>query len=66
MLECPILTNDGIASAIRERPTLKSLSVRCRSDQSPDNSWLHFIDSLINLEGLITSLDLSRSHISDD
>ncbi|KAK2432270.1 F-box/LRR-repeat protein [Trifolium repens] len=65
MLECPNLTDEGIASAIRERPTLKSLSVRWSSYQSPDNSRLHFIHSLMNLEGL-TSLDLSFSHISDD
>ncbi|PNX87142.1 F-box/LRR-repeat protein, partial [Trifolium pratense] len=66
MMEWPILTNDGIASAaILERPTLKSLSVRWISYQSHDNIRLHFIDSLVSLKDL-TSLDLSPSHISDD
>jgi len=65
MLKCPFLTHDGVASAIRERPTLKSLSVRWRSNGSYDNISSHFIGSLLSLNGL-TCLNLSSLRISDE
>ncbi|GAU47713.1 hypothetical protein TSUD_177180 [Trifolium subterraneum] len=65
MLNCRLLTQDGIASAIRERPSLTSLSITVRSNGSPNNIDSHFIDSLVSLKGL-TCLDLSFSQISDE
>ncbi|GAU49385.1 hypothetical protein TSUD_177340 [Trifolium subterraneum] len=65
MLNCPLLTQDGIASAIRERPSLTSLSVSVWSNGSPTNIGSHFIDSLVSLKGL-TCLDLSCSQISNE
>ncbi|GAU34831.1 hypothetical protein TSUD_259110 [Trifolium subterraneum] len=60
MLKCPLLTRHGIASAIRQRPTLRSLcSYQCGNISS------HFIDSLLSLKGL-TCLDLSYANISDE
>ncbi|PNX62094.1 F-box/LRR-repeat protein, partial [Trifolium pratense] len=49
---------DGIASAIRERPSLTSLSISLKSNGN-------IIDSLVDLKGL-TYLDLSDSCISDE
>ncbi|XP_050897992.1 uncharacterized protein LOC127104892 [Lathyrus oleraceus] len=57
------LTHHGIASAIRERPTLKSLSISWMS--SNDDISSHFINSLVSLKDL-ACLDLSYSLISDD
>ncbi|RHN65082.1 putative leucine-rich repeat domain, L domain-containing protein [Medicago truncatula] len=65
MLKCPFLTHDGVASAIRERPTLKSLSVRWRTNGSHDNIGSNFIGSLVSLNGL-TCLNLSSLRISDE
>ena len=64
MLKCPFLTQEGIASVIRERPTLKSLSIRWRSNGRLDDISSHILDSLVSLRGL-TCLDLSSLHISD-
>ncbi|GAU47710.1 hypothetical protein TSUD_177150 [Trifolium subterraneum] len=64
MFNCPLLTQDGIASAIRERPSLMSLSINLPSNGIPNNISSHFIDSLVSLKGL-TCLDLSYSQISD-
>ncbi|XP_003628174.2 F-box/LRR-repeat protein 2 [Medicago truncatula] len=65
------LTCDGIASAIRERPSLRSLSVGRQSNEcgwwsngSHDNISSHFTDSLVSLKGL-TNLDLPFLRISD-
>ncbi|KAK2386741.1 F-box/LRR-repeat protein [Trifolium repens] len=65
MLKSRFLTHHGVASAIRERTTLRSISVTCTSfDDSISTSSSYFIDSLVNLKGL-TCLDLSFSLISD-
>ncbi|CAJ2640294.1 F-box/LRR-repeat protein [Trifolium pratense] len=56
------LTQHGVASAISERTTLRSISVICTSYD--DNISSYFIDSLVNLKCL-TCLDLSFSRISD-
>ncbi|XP_058726447.1 uncharacterized protein LOC131597797 [Vicia villosa] len=63
LLLCSFLTQHGIASAIRERPTLKSLSIHLIS--SNGNISSHLIDSLVSLKDLVC-LDLSYSRISDD
>ncbi|XP_045798143.1 transport inhibitor response 1-like protein Os05g0150500 [Trifolium pratense] len=62
---CPLLTQDGIASAIRERPSLTSLSIsfRCNGNQNNINS--HVIDSFVRLKGL-TCLDFWDTEISDE
>ncbi|KAK2432268.1 F-box/LRR-repeat protein [Trifolium repens] len=64
LLGCNGITNAGIASALAQRPTLRSLSL---SDNfTPfNNITSHFIDSLVSLKGL-TCLDLFCSQISDD
>jgi F-box and leucine-rich repeat protein 2/20 len=60
MLKChPITDADVVASALRERPSLRSLSIS--SGISITN---HFIDSLVSLKGL-TCLELSYWRISD-
>jgi len=68
---------DGIASALRERPTLRSLSFcndrinleeggeRFLFDNLHFKVTSHFIDSLVSLKGL-TSLVLSFLNISDE
>jgi F-box/leucine-rich repeat protein 2/20 len=60
MLECRLLSQDGVAFGIRQRPGLRSLSFRLRS--SHDSSQL--IDSLVSLKGL-TYLDLTCSFMID-
>ncbi|RHN71563.1 putative leucine-rich repeat domain, L domain-containing protein [Medicago truncatula] len=65
MLKCPFLTHDDVASAIRERPTLKSLFVRWRTNGRHDNIGANFIGSLVSLNGL-TCLNLSSLRISDE
>ncbi|CAL5214429.1 unnamed protein product [Lathyrus oleraceus] len=60
---CSLLTHHGIASAIRERPTLKSLSINYMSNNDYISS--HFIDSLVSLKDL-TCLDLSFTRITDE
>ncbi|KAL5072402.1 hypothetical protein RYX36_011386 [Vicia faba] len=54
------ITHHGIASAIRHRPALRSLSLGLCLNESNSN----FIDSLVSLKGL-TCLDLSHSAVSD-
>lgn len=62
MFKCSFITNHGIASAIRERPGLRSLSFnKLRLFGGNDN----FFDSLVILKGL-TCIDLSYSYISDE
>jgi F-box/leucine-rich repeat protein 2/20 len=63
MLNCQFLTQYGIASAIRHRPTLRSLSFRWTYYSNIISS--HFIDSLVSLKGL-TCLYLSCIKISDE
>jgi len=58
---CQQVTNLGIACALRERPTLRSLSF---SGIRTTNNTSHFIDSLLSLKGL-TALHFSRMHISN-
>jgi len=67
MLDCYQITNpDVVASALRERPTLRSLSLSpifCSQEYRILNTY-HFIGSLVSLKGL-TCLELSYSRISD-
>ncbi|CAL5210470.1 unnamed protein product [Lathyrus oleraceus] len=63
MSNCSQLTHHGIASAILERPTLKSLSISWMSSKGDISS--HFINSVVSLKDL-TCLNLSYSLISDD
>ncbi|XP_058778955.1 uncharacterized protein LOC131652966 [Vicia villosa] len=63
LVRCGFFTYQGIASAIRERPTLKSLSITCRSKHG--NITSHFIHTILSLKDL-TCLDLTFSRISDD
>jgi F-box/leucine-rich repeat protein 2/20 len=65
MLKSPFLTYHGIASAIRQRPTLRSISFPWSSCRFHENISSNFIDSLLSLKGL-TCLDLSYAHISDE
>jgi len=64
MLNCTSITSDGIASAIREKPYLRTLSISWQSYGSHDNIKSRFIDSLLSLKSL-TCLDFLSSHISD-
>ncbi|GAU35722.1 hypothetical protein TSUD_258970 [Trifolium subterraneum] len=64
MLNLEFLSQDCIASAIRQRPTLRSLTFRS-SSYFHHNISSHFIDSLISLKGL-NCLDLSGTQISDE
>jgi F-box/leucine-rich repeat protein 2/20 len=66
------LSQDGIASAIRERPTLRSLSIRwnwltwnSESNVIQEKFSSEFIDSLVSLKEL-ACLDLSTWRISDE
>ena len=63
MFGCHALTNAGIASALRERPTLTSLllSISLHHDEFTAS---HLIDSLVSLKSL-TCLGLSAVNISD-
>jgi F-box/leucine-rich repeat protein 2/20 len=61
MFECINLTNIGIASAIRERPYLRSF---CTDLSNEMNIGMELIDSLRSLKCL-SVLDLSLSYISD-
>ncbi|GAU35696.1 hypothetical protein TSUD_258710 [Trifolium subterraneum] len=61
MFNCKNLTDNGIASAIRERPNLRSFSFNLSEEMSTSTE---LIDSLRSLERL-SSLDLSFSRISD-
>ncbi|KAK2427138.1 F-box/LRR-repeat protein [Trifolium repens] len=62
ILYCHGITDAGIASALAERPTLRSLSL---SEKPYNDITSHFIDSLVSLKGL-TCLDLHSSKVSDD
>jgi len=60
------ITNVGIASALRDRPTLRSFSfspLNMKDNMTVPTS--HFIDSLVNLKGL-TCLDLQFMNISNN
>jgi F-box and leucine-rich repeat protein 2/20 len=61
VFNCKYLTQTGIASAIRERPNLKSLSLKL----SEKVISMELIDSLRSLKGL-SSLDLSFSSCISD
>jgi F-box/leucine-rich repeat protein 2/20 len=70
MLTCYGITFDDVASALRERPTLKSLSffnTYGKADEGGDESYItsQFIASLVSLKYL-TCLDLLSSFISDE
>ncbi|RHN58642.1 putative leucine-rich repeat domain, L domain-containing protein [Medicago truncatula] len=66
IMNCSSITCIGIASANRERPTLKSISITWRSIKPRYNNInSHFIDLLVSLKGL-TCLDLSSSCIPDE
>ncbi|KAK2378436.1 F-box/LRR-repeat protein [Trifolium repens] len=63
LLDCYGITNDGIASALRKRPTLKSL---CFSSMlNPTYITSNFSDSLASLKSL-TSLDFLSFDISNE
>ncbi|KAK2420201.1 F-box/LRR-repeat protein [Trifolium repens] len=64
MFGCDEITSAGLASAIRQRPTLRSLSfsTKKRSNVFPTSQ---FIDSLVSLKGL-TCLVLDYLNISDE
>jgi len=64
MFDCDQITNAGVTSALRERPTLTSLSFSTTPNNPVFNN-LHFIDSLVSLKGL-TCLDLKHLKISDE
>ncbi|GAU35725.1 hypothetical protein TSUD_259000 [Trifolium subterraneum] len=63
----PGLTKAGIASSLRERPTLRSLSFYRFQKLYYDVGFTsqHFIDSLVSLKGL-TCIDWSHLQISDE
>jgi F-box/leucine-rich repeat protein 2/20 len=63
MFICFGITFDGIASALRERPTLRSLSFSNYYFKTSVTS--HFIASLVSLKSL-TCLDLTSSNISNE
>jgi F-box and leucine-rich repeat protein 2/20 len=64
MFECPLLTHAGIASAICQRPSLKSFSVsNFMEARERENVTAYFIDSFVSLKRL-THLDLSFSCIT--
>ncbi|KAK7294036.1 hypothetical protein RJT34_16919 [Clitoria ternatea] len=70
IFSCHFITQVGIASAIRERPGLCSLSVdnftgSKRLDFSRPHVTSSFVSSLVSLKGL-NCLDLSCSSISDE
>jgi len=70
LLQCFDITFDGIATALRERPTLRTLAfsktngpVKVTNESTYITS--HFISSLVSLKCL-ASLDLLSSNISDE
>jgi F-box/leucine-rich repeat protein 2/20 len=63
MLNSPFVTIDHIASAIRERPGLRSLSFAKLMGLFQNYNF--FYNSLVSLKGL-TCLDLSYSYVKDD
>ncbi|KAK2420206.1 F-box/LRR-repeat protein [Trifolium repens] len=65
ILKCDEITSEGLASALRERPTLTSLSFSITPSNPVVFTTSHFIDSLVSLKGL-TSLVLHGLLISDD
>ncbi|PNX83097.1 F-box/LRR protein, partial [Trifolium pratense] len=67
IFDCFGLTSAGISSSLRERPTLRSLSLSDSYEQLDYDERLnsHFIDSLVSLKGL-TCIDLTRLQISDE
>ncbi|KEH44482.1 putative leucine-rich repeat domain, L domain-containing protein [Medicago truncatula] len=66
LFDCNYLTNIGIASAICERPNLKSFSISFCKIRENQRMYVSskMISSLRNLKGL-TCLDLSSARISD-
>ncbi|KAK2420208.1 F-box/LRR-repeat protein [Trifolium repens] len=62
MLTCNDITYTGLASVLRKRPTLKSLSFSIMNEKICHS---YFIDSLVSLKGL-TCLILHCSNISDE
>ncbi|GAU45756.1 hypothetical protein TSUD_286170 [Trifolium subterraneum] len=64
MFSCNEITSVGLASAICERPTLRSISVSTMGG-SEVFATSHFIDSLVSLKGL-TCLVLHYLNISDE
>ncbi|XP_045816563.1 F-box/LRR-repeat protein 20-like [Trifolium pratense] len=63
MIRCDAITYTGLAYALRERPTLNSLSFH--SFESGEFDTLNFINSLVSLKGL-TCLVLYDMNISDE
>ncbi|MCI08129.1 F-box/LRR-repeat protein, partial [Trifolium medium] len=63
ILRCPFITHVAVASAIRHRPDLNSLSVTNEGTEF-NNYTSHFINSLASLKHL-NCLDLSSSCITD-
>ncbi|KAK2420244.1 F-box/LRR-repeat protein [Trifolium repens] len=64
LLTCDEITCTGLGSALRKRPTLRSLSFTIRNDNGVSNIS-YFIDSFVSLKGL-TCLILYCSNISDE
>ncbi|PNX71796.1 F-box/LRR-repeat protein, partial [Trifolium pratense] len=68
MFDCDEITNEGIASALRERPGLRSLSFSATSSNPEYREMFatsHLIDSLVSLKSL-TCLALHNLNISDE
>ncbi|KAK2427135.1 F-box/LRR-repeat protein [Trifolium repens] len=69
LLYCYGITDAGIASALAQSSTLRSVSLYKKPFNDITSHFInitsHFIDSLVSLKGL-TCLDLHRSIISDD
>ncbi|KAK2368755.1 F-box/LRR-repeat protein [Trifolium repens] len=66
IFKCDNITNVGLASALRERPTLTSLSFSTTSMRSSEVfTTSQFIDSLVSLKGL-TCLILHYLNISNE
>ncbi|KAK2420204.1 F-box/LRR-repeat protein [Trifolium repens] len=68
ILNCDEITSEGLASAIRERPTLRSLSFSIdplKADHRQVFATSNFIDSLVSMKGL-TCLALHYLIISDE
>ncbi|PNY15991.1 F-box/LRR-repeat protein [Trifolium pratense] len=63
--DCSGLTIAGIASSLRERPTLRSLSLSDTNKQYDEGFTSHFIDSLVSLKGL-TCIHCLELKISDE
>jgi len=65
MYECNQISQEGITSALRERPTLSSLSFSSSIYNRIAFTASYFIHSLVSLKGL-TCISLRSINISDE